>query len=440
MTEDVDAPPRPNALSDAALARHARRMRPLRIIYAAALTVAAIVIAVIVAVAYNRGEISHVTLTTVDRPPAKVALQAASATQTKAWSSSDTTGIGTPYNDGTIITHDAHTVRGRNALTGKQTWSYTRTDRTVCTAIQAQGVTIAVYKLKGDCDELTALDSNTGARRWTRTLDKDTAVFDGPASYWVQGGEVMFVSKTSVYALAVSGTSGAGNGGLDYWTFHHVGCTINGAVLGLGGALISQTCAHEDCGSAKFCGNGRQLLLRDITAGYDDNAKDNNPDQIKWNLFGNDLVPTAAGHSLAARDPSGSTLSILDIKTGKATTRLPLTGRPGSSAPAGFASTYDGDLIWLDGRTYALRAAATSFAWQTDTASIPTVTDPAGTSSPTLAAARLAVPASTGIVELDGTNGRAHATYAVGAAPAGSLAFPFGTGFVVAGPTTTVYR
>jgi hypothetical protein len=438
--EDVDveeappSPPRVNALSDAAIARHKQRMRPLRGIYAAVLAVLAVAVVVIVVIAYTNGEISHVTLKTVATGPSKVTLQSPSSSLTQKWTSTDRTAIGTPYNNGTVVTYDTHTVRGRNALTGKPTWSYTRTDRAVCTAIQDQGVTVAVYALHGNCDELTAVNTDTGQRKWTRTLDKDGAEFDGPASYWMQPGNIMFVSPTSVYAVADQD-----NGGIDWWTFHHPGCTINSAVLGVAGALISQTCTHEKCGTAKFCGDGKQLLLREATTGTDDNSSTNhkNPDQIVWNLRNSDLVPMLAGRQIGARDPTTARLTLLDAKTGKTKAQLALTGA-GGAAPPTFTSTLDADLIWA-GRTYALKSEATAFAWQADTAYLPTVTN-ADTSAGNLDAARLAAPTSTGIAELNPSNGHTKHAFPVTAPPPGSRVYPFGTGFIVAGQTTTVYQ
>jgi hypothetical protein len=438
LSEDLDVAPRPDPVSEAALARHARRMRPLRIAYVAVLTVLAAVLASIVVVAYRHGEISHATLRTVAKPPAPVVLGTPSQPLTPAWTSGDTTAIGAPEFQGTVVTHDQHTVRGRNARTGAQTWSYTRTDRPVCAAIQTAGVTVAVYQLHGNCDELTALDTRTGARKWTRTLDKDGAGFDGRASYSVLSGEIMFVSATSIYALQTTGTADAGNGGLDYWVFHHPGCTINGGLLGLGGALISQTCVHEDCSDNKFCGDGRQLLLRDAIKGTEDDSKSTNPDQIVWNLIGSDLVPTSAGHVIAARDPAGGTLEVLDPKHGRPTARLPLAAPSTARTPAAFTSAGDADLVWVGGHTYAIRG--TSVQWQTDTPNVPTVTAPAGAAPPDLAQARLAVATSAGIAELDGATGHPARTFSVAAPAAGSLVYPLGTGFLVAGPSTVCYR
>ena len=121
MSDDVkvEPPPRRDPISDAALAKHAQRMRPLRIAYASVLAVVAVAVLTIVVIAYNRGEISHATLKTVKLAPDKVALQTPSATLSRAWRSTDTSAIGVPYYNGTVVTHDQHTVRGRNALTGE---------------------------------------------------------------------------------------------------------------------------------------------------------------------------------------------------------------------------------------------------------------------------------------------------------------------------------
>lgn len=437
----VASPPR-NAASEAAIERYAKRMRPLRRIYAASLAVVAIAVVIFVVVAYDRGEISHATLHTVAKAPSTIALQAAGQTQKQVWTSGDTTAIGTPYYEGTIVTHDRHTVRGRNAATGKPTWSYTRTDRDVCTAVQTEGVTVAVFKLHGNCDELTAVDSGTGKRLWQRTLDKDGAEFNGPATYSVLPGNILFVSATSIYSITTSGTTDGNNGGLEYWVFHHTGCTIKSAVLGAGGALISQTCTDEKCDGAKFCGNGTQLLLRDGTKVTDDDDKSNknNPDQIAWNLRGSDLIPTSAGRVITARNPAGGSLTVFDVKTGKTAASLPLTGSSGGSAPTTFTSALDADLISVGGRTYAVESGKTAFTWQAATTTGATITATSANSSPSLTSGRIAAGVPTGIAELDGKTGQAGTTHPVGAPSGTSLVYPYGTGFLIAGPTTTVYQ
>lgn len=436
-TRVSDSPARHPAprTSDEAIAAYTRRMRPLRIGYAMAIAVAVLIALVVVKIAYDRGEISHVQLHTVAAAPPSITNSPVPAAQpAKVWSSRDATAIGTPVDGGTVVTHDAHTVRGRNALTGAQTWSYTRTDRIVCTAIQTESVTIAVYRLHGDCDELTALATGTGRRRWTRTLDKDGAVFDGPASYSVDGSDVLFVSKTSLYAISVGGSSDLGNGGLDYWTFYHPACTINGAVLGNGGALISQTCHGEKCQQRKFCGDGTQLLLRDWEAKYDEDST-TNPDQVKWNDIGSDLVPTSAGATITARDPNGATLTSFDAKTGKPGARLPLSGASGAGVGSAVTSGTDADLIWIGRHTYALRPGSTSFVWRADTTGVPTTQ-----SGTVLDGTAPLAPTTSGAVTLDPGKGTVTTHYPIAPPPVGSTVTPLGSGILVAGSQTVVYR
>lgn len=445
MPEDDDAPtkvaspstqPPVNRTSDDAIASYTRRMRPLRIGYAVAVTAIVVIALVVVKIAYDHGEISHAHLKTIaSAPPSVSNAPTPDASLTQAWSSADATAIGTPLVGGTVVTYDAHTMRGRDALTGKQTWSYTRTDRTVCTAIQSQSVAIAVYKLHGNCDELTALDATTGARRWTRTLDKDGAEFNGPATYQVDGSNVMFVSHTTIYALSIGGTADDGNGGLDYWTFHHPGCTINGAVLGSAGALINQTCHGENCNGHKFCGDGPQLLLRDGTTGTDDQST-TNPDIVKWNALGVDLVPTSAGQTVTARDPNGATLHMFDPKNGKQTAQLTLSGDSGTQAPSGFVGGTDADLIWIGTRTYALSNGDKSFRWQAPTTSTPTV----AVTAELLKGPIALCTTTSGVVGIDPATGKITAHYGVQRPAPGSVIYPVGTGLLVAGSRTAVYR
>ena len=146
----------PDGDHTAALHRYRQRMRRPRAIYALTLITLAAALLAGVKLAYKRGEISHVTLRPVARAPAGVPLEPTLPVMSRRWHTADAAAIGTPVRGGTIVTYDAHTVRGRDLLTGVPTWSYTRTDRTVCTAIQVEQVTVAVYALGGDCDELTA--------------------------------------------------------------------------------------------------------------------------------------------------------------------------------------------------------------------------------------------------------------------------------------------
>ena len=432
----VDAAAR--SASEAALERYRARLRRERIRYTAVVALVVVVASVIATVVWLSGEISHTTLRTVSKAPADVALAPASSTQQRLWSTTDHAATGAPYSGGTVVTFDAHTVRGRDGRTGAQTWSYTRTDRTVCTAMQVSGVTVAVYRLNGNCDELTALDSETGKRDWTRTLDMDTHQLNGVPQFSISGTSVMFVSPAVIYNINT--TNGYNN-----WLFAENNCTISRAVLGSGGALISQTCERRACAQVKHCLDGPQLLLRDpITGENTDSTKNNgNPDQITWNLPNpTGRVPASAGSVISAFTSNGSSLQIFDSKSGKVTKTIPLAAGNGASLQASTATDVsDGELIWSGGTTYAVIGIPGALMWSLTDDAAPTVTSDAFGVTPTLSLSRLAAPDPGGIAELSTSTGKPDATYAISPVPSSTaLIYPFGAGFLVADKTVTVYR
>lgn len=424
-------------LSQRALTEYNARLRKSRIGYGLLLAVLVIAAGVIVKIAYVHGEISHAKLSTAHSAAPSVPLAAPAAAPSQAWMSSDHTAIGTPYWGGTVITYSTHAVVGRDALTGKVRWSYTRTDRTTCTAAQIGGVTIAVFRLHGNCDELTAMDSGTGARNWTRTLDKDGHPVNGTPRFTAGQDTFMVTTPQVIYAISPDGTSGEGNGGLDRWVFSEPGCTINSAVLGSAGALISQNCTHPDCGAQKFCGAGPQLLLRDPMASDNSDSSKNkgNPNQIIWNLIGNDSIPVSADNVISAVTRGSdklTTFSPAAADHGRTLATLPLTAPASGGAEA--VATANAELVRLDGTTYLINDKGTSVRWHAATDALPTVAS--GASLPDV---EMVVPTSTGVALLDPHTGKVAKTFAIPAPASGSRVYAFGTGFVVAGARTVVY-
>jgi hypothetical protein len=434
-TDASAAAPRAEDPAGAVLRSYRRRLRPWRLAYAAGGVLLLAAAFIVVRVAYSAGELSHTTLRPAHGPAPSVAPSTPSGPLRLAWRTGDTAALGIPFDGGTVVTADRHSVRGRDGITGAVRWSYTRTDRTVCAALQAGAATIAVYRLAGNCDELTALDTATGRLNWTRTLDKDGAAFDGPASYVVTPSTVLFVSATALYAIDPSGTT-ASQGGLDRWTFNHRGCRITSATLGTTGALISQTCAGEDCSGAdvKYCGDGPQLLLRDAQAGTntDSSTNHNNPDQVKWNLKGSRLRAATAGSVLAAFEPGGAALDVLSASNGTRVDRVPL--RPGAGGVSAVQPVADADLLWTGGVTYAVGADG-RLRWQASTSGLP-ATSLQGTD--TLARSDITAVVDGAVVTLDGSSGRVMRRYPVGVAA--RRAWPYGSGFLVSGGGTAVYR
>lgn len=422
------------AASEAALARYQHAMRRQRGVYYAILAVILAVIGIVVGIAWTHGEVANTTLHTVPAAPPTLPLQPPSGTLTEAWhATGEQAAIGTPQWGGTVVTFSDHTVGGRNARTGARTWSYTRSDRAVCTAAQLSGTTIAVYELHGNCDEVTALDSQTGKRRWTRTLDMDGMPINGRPNFQTTPNTLMATTSYVIYAIdPVSG--------YNRWTYHRTGCSIEHAALGTGGVLISQDCSTSvQCGILKYCGPGQQLMLRDPMQGNGDDSKPN-ADQIKWIKFGDAAVPAAADGQLIVIDPGRRRFDVLDFAHGSTIGTVPLTGAVPANRAIVAAAISDAELVWLGGRAYVVSLDPADPHWSVATAGPPTVST-SGDSPPSFTAARIDVPSSTGIDELDGMTGTAR-TFALPAPPhARSLVYPVGTGFLVTDPSgMAVYR
>lgn len=426
------AEPPPLSESDAALQRYQHRLGRQRLVYFSAIAVVLAVIGVLVGVAWVHGEVHNTTLHTVHPPPQALPVAAASPNPQQAWQTSDRIAIGPPRWQGTIVTYSAHTVRGRDARTGAETWSYNRSDRTVCTAIQTNGTTIAVYNHNGNCDELTAVNSETGERRWTRTLDKDGRPVNGQPAYQVSDATVVFSTTSVIYAIdPVTG--------FDRWEYSRGGCAIQHVVQGDSGVLISQDCHHVDCGSQQFCGNGPQLLMRDGSAGRNDDD-DVNPDRLRWNHIGDTDIPVCADQLIAAVNTTTHALDMLDSATGGARGSLTLDPAPAAIEPSLATDTVSTEVIWMGGVTYAVNATSRELTWAVRTSGPTTVeTDTEGVTA-SIETARITVPGPPGIDILDGNDGHTAQRFAL-PVPRTSLVYSLGTGFLVSTDSGTIaYR
>jgi hypothetical protein len=387
-----------------------------------------------VGVAWSRGEVSHASLHTFAPPPPSVGIAAPSPNQQPAWHTTDRIAIGTPQWGGTIVTYNAHTVGGLDAKTGARTWSYTRTDRTVCTAAQLTATVVAVYENHGNCDELSAFDADTGRRRWTRTLDMDGMPLDGHPSYQVTPSTMLIASHSVIYAIdPVSG--------YNRWTYSRYGCAISHVVLGSAGALFTQDCSSGvRCKDLKFCSPGTQLTLRNGSDGRDDDKP--NADKIIWNLVGNTDTPVSADSGLiSAVDRSGNTLHAYAASGGANTASIGLTPATANLGPVTAVETDTAELVWLAGQTYAIQPDASDALWRVDSDAPPVVVSTTSDTTPSLATARITVPTSSGIGIIDGNDGQLIQSFTVGTSQTGTMVYSLGTGFLVTGPTGIVaYR
>jgi PQQ-like domain len=405
--------------SAAAISRHATRMRQQRRRYLAVLGTVVLALGGWVAIVWSHSEVVHATLHSATLVPRDVPGGQLSATPQPAWRSDEATATGAPFQGGTVITYSAHTVHGRDARTGVITWSYTRTDRTICDVVQAQNRTVAFFRRNGNCDEVDAFTTDTGRRAWDRTLDTEAHPVNGAPTVLARADGLFVSTGTVVYAIRL-------NEGFDFWEYATAaGCHLSGLAVGSAGALIAETCADGD-----------HLLLRDRYASND--AKDH---PVKWRLDGISALPFTADSFVGALDPGTRRVVRYNPTNGHVAGRLSLTPPPPATGPVHQMPVQDGELAWTAGTTYAIDSTGTRQLWSTETTSLPTVATSVATPGlPALSSSVVLVAAAGGVDLLDGLTGRVSQTLPVPTPPAGSRIFVVGTGFVVAGPSTIVYK
>ncbi len=405
--------------ADGALDRHRAAVRRQWRTYVVVLTVLVLAVAGTTGVLWSRSEIVHATLHSATTPPAPVPSGELSARPTVAWRTDEHTAANQPFQGGTVVTYSAHAVHGRDARTGAVTWSYTRTDRTVCDVVQVDNRTVAFFRRAGNCDEVNAFRTDTGQRAWDRTLDTEGHPVDGTPAVLVRDGALFVSTGAVLYAIRLSE-------GYDYWEYAAPdGCRDTGLAVGSAGALIAQACADGD-----------HLLLRDRLAGND---QSNHP--VKWRLDHTTAQPFAADGFVGALDPASGQLLGYDAGSGRVVNRLTLTPAPAGGGTAVPFPAKDAELVWWAGQTYALDPTGTHQLWTVPTAAPLTVTTPESVlTTPTLAGSLVLAVASDGVQVLEPGTGRPSRTVVEALPPGPSRAFPVGTGFVVSGASTVVYR
>ncbi|HEX2904156.1 MAG TPA: hypothetical protein VHO01_11930 [Jatrophihabitans sp.] len=289
----------------AVLKTYRQRTRRANTIYAGVLAIIVIVTFVAVKLAYAHGELNKVSFRTA---PAAAPMPAGTpgSTLRLAWHTADNAAGGTPFQDGVVVTWAGHTVNGRDARTGEVRWHYTRADETICSVVQQDSSTIAIYRRKGNCDEVTGFVTATGEPKFYRTLYDNGNTQSASLS-----NVVMTVGSNFVHEFDNAG-------GLDRWNWTApAGCTVTRALAGTLGTLI-----------ALDCGSTHQLVLRDLIQ-----------DITRFSVeTPTALVPIAAAAFVGALDPVTGTLYRYSQDKGvaKAVTRLP--GAPATGYPRAAAA------------------------------------------------------------------------------------------------------
>ena len=227
---------RPDDASTTASNRHVAAMRRAWRWYLAAIGVVILAVAAMVWVVWSHGEIVHAHLHTATGAPPSVPVGQMSITPQLAWRTNERAASGQPVDGGTIVTYSAHTVHGRDVRSGTETWSYTRTDRTICQVVQEQGHTVAFYLRGRNCDEANAFDTGTGKRAWERTLDTESHPVNGRPTITPTSDGIYVSTASVIYAVRL-------NEGYDFWEYVQPdGCHLTGLAVGSAGALIAQQC------------------------------------------------------------------------------------------------------------------------------------------------------------------------------------------------------
>lgn len=397
---DADSGQHPALVSYRITTRRAMR------IYTAVLVAIVALAFVAVKLAYAHGELNKVSFST-SVAPSPVPDQSTAQKLIEAWSSTDQPAGGNPFADGIVVTFAGHTVNGRDAVTGAVRWHYTRSDETICSVLQQDSTTIAIYRRKGNCDEVTGFVTATGTPKWYRTLMEDGSYATASTS-----NVVLAVTDHSVHEFDNAG-------GLDRWNWATPdGCTASRALAGSIGVLISL-----DCGST------HRLVLRDL-------FKDNE----KWSVSTPvAMVPIAASSFVGALDPATGALHSYDEAKGTDTVtgKLPGVAAAASSLPRAATSI---DVVQATGQTMEFTWVGKLFAFSSQ----GTVAWSAPASSQPWLAANSLIAASdggsvvalhradTGVIQLNST--------LTPPAAAQARPYPVGAGLLLADTQVTMYQ
>ena len=403
----ADGAPAGPAVHPALASYQARTARSMRV-YVAVLAVLVMATVLAVRAAYSHGELAQVSSHTAPAP-APVPSGSTADSLALAWRSSDRPAAGTPVQDGVVVSYDSHSVHGLDARTGKLRWYYTRSDQTLCSVLQQDASTIAIYQRHGNCDEVTGLVTATGATKWVRTMTDNGSTEAASAP-----NVVLTVARYSVHVIDNAG-------GLDRWNWVAPDrCSVDRALAGSQGVLISAT-----------CGDQHRLVLRGLTS-----------DELKWSVtVPTAMVPVAASAFVGALDPATGILHSysagkgVDTPSGQlaepAELRGPLAALPRAATAVDGLNASDEPLevLWL-GRLYSFTKSGTT-NWSA------AAVGPASTRGSDV----LAAATGSTVHRLDAATGRVAASTGLTPQLSGAYrAFEVGNGLLLAGPDTLMYQ
>jgi outer membrane protein assembly factor BamB len=132
-------------------------------------TAATVALVVVASLLWRGSDAAATESTTAD--PAGVPVGAPAGSVSQVWSAESDPMPGDVVEKGRVVLAGAHGVRGLDALTGDEAWHYTRSNARLCGLAVTNGVVVTVFRTENRCDEVTALDADTGVRRYTRNVN-----------------------------------------------------------------------------------------------------------------------------------------------------------------------------------------------------------------------------------------------------------------------------
>lgn len=253
------------------------------------------------------------------------------------WHTADRMALGQPAYLDFVATYSSHSVVGRDAITGVVRWSYTRTDRSICSVVGDGSVVVAVYRHDGNCDELSGLAADTGKRAWTRTQFDNGIPTVQPISQ-----SLLEVTPGALDLLQPSG-------GATYWYYPQAdNCKTISGVLGTAGVLWGTHCASSST-----------LTLR---VGSGDKSKSNS-----WSVPLDGRTPLAADGQILALTADAHAIQVLSAKDGTVSSTIPLASAVSAPSVPFATPSMSGsvELITVAGQIIAVAAnGATSVLWQ----------------------------------------------------------------------------
>jgi outer membrane protein assembly factor BamB len=145
----------------------------------------------------------------------------------------------------TVVTGDGRTVRGLDAQTGAERWSYQR-DTNLCAVSYVYDIAVAVYPDDRGCGQVTGIDADTGRRGPTRssysdknvvvTADGSTVLSAGPTRLELWRSDLIrMISYGEIDARVKPANQGIGTG-----------CTLMSAAASSSAVSVLEACRGEN--------------------------------------------------------------------------------------------------------------------------------------------------------------------------------------------------